>query len=197
MSQVNTELGLAATTTISLNQANVRTLAGVPSGQISMSNLYGKSNTATPQFSTGATFGSFVEWRAPAQSGFNFSSTGFCSFITSGTICSVSSVTYPPAYITPTGSASGIQVRARVTNLFNPGGGLASNPSWTMGPNTYTARSGTSAWVNVGGGTNFTLNMNSDYGDTFTITGFFDVQRSDGSGLVSRAFNIVMSYCFE
>ena len=43
MSQVNTELGIPSTTTISLNQANVRSLAGVPSGTISMSNLQGKS----------------------------------------------------------------------------------------------------------------------------------------------------------
>ena len=55
MSQVNTELGLAATTTISLNQANVRALAGVPSGAISMSNLYGKSNI-TLAFNSGANF---------------------------------------------------------------------------------------------------------------------------------------------
>lgn len=43
MSQVNTELSIPSTTTISLNQSNVRSLAGVPSGQISMSNLQGKS----------------------------------------------------------------------------------------------------------------------------------------------------------
>lgn len=44
MSQVNTELGYSSTATISLNQAAVRTLAGVPSGTISMNNLRGKSN---------------------------------------------------------------------------------------------------------------------------------------------------------
>ena len=44
MSQVNTELNLSATATISLNDAAVRTLFGVPSGAISMSNGYGKSN---------------------------------------------------------------------------------------------------------------------------------------------------------
>lgn len=44
LSQVNTELGLSATATISLNDNAVRTLAGVPSGAISMNNLYGKSN---------------------------------------------------------------------------------------------------------------------------------------------------------
>jgi hypothetical protein len=43
MSQVNTELGRSATATISLNEAAVRTLAGVPSGAISMDNLRGKS----------------------------------------------------------------------------------------------------------------------------------------------------------
>jgi hypothetical protein len=46
LSQVNTELGSPATTQISMNQATVRTLAGVPTGQISMSNLWGKSSTS-------------------------------------------------------------------------------------------------------------------------------------------------------
>jgi hypothetical protein len=44
MSQVNVELGIATTTQISLNQTNVRTLFGRPSGTISMSDGYGKSN---------------------------------------------------------------------------------------------------------------------------------------------------------
>lgn len=43
MDQVNVELGIASGTNISLNQANVRALAGVPSGTIAMSNLQGKS----------------------------------------------------------------------------------------------------------------------------------------------------------
>jgi hypothetical protein len=44
MSQVNVELGRSATATISLNEAAVRGLAGVPSGAIGMNNLQGKSN---------------------------------------------------------------------------------------------------------------------------------------------------------
>ena len=43
MSQVNTELGRSATATISLGESAVRSLAGVASGAISMSNLRGKS----------------------------------------------------------------------------------------------------------------------------------------------------------
>jgi hypothetical protein len=46
MSEVNTELGRASNTNISLNEGVVRTLAGVASGAISMDNLRGKSNRA-------------------------------------------------------------------------------------------------------------------------------------------------------
>lgn len=51
--QVNTELGLSATATISLNDAAVRSLAGVPSGAIAMSNLQGKSSVTVPGQPTG------------------------------------------------------------------------------------------------------------------------------------------------
>lgn len=40
---VNVELGVSSTTTRSLNDSAVRSLAEVPSGAISMSNLHGKS----------------------------------------------------------------------------------------------------------------------------------------------------------
>jgi hypothetical protein len=42
--QINAELALTPTAQISMNDAAVRTLAGVPTGQISISNLQGKSN---------------------------------------------------------------------------------------------------------------------------------------------------------
>jgi hypothetical protein len=41
---INVELGVAGTTQASLGQASYRTLAGVASGAISMSNFYGKAN---------------------------------------------------------------------------------------------------------------------------------------------------------
>jgi len=43
---INVELGTAGTTTANINQASYRTLAGVPSGTIALSNFYGKSNRA-------------------------------------------------------------------------------------------------------------------------------------------------------
>lgn len=45
MGQVNTELGLSATATITLNDAAVRTLFGIASGTIDMNSGHGKANT--------------------------------------------------------------------------------------------------------------------------------------------------------
>lgn len=55
MSQVNTELGYSSTAQISLNNSAVRTLAGVPSGAISMQNLQGKANQFAFTISTNQT----------------------------------------------------------------------------------------------------------------------------------------------
>jgi len=44
LNQVNVELGSAGTTSINMNQSTVRTLFGVASGAIAMSNGYGKAN---------------------------------------------------------------------------------------------------------------------------------------------------------
>jgi hypothetical protein len=49
LGQVNTELNKSATASISLNDADVRNLAAIVSGQISMSNFYGKSSNPKPQ----------------------------------------------------------------------------------------------------------------------------------------------------
>lgn len=52
LSQVNVELGLSSTALISLNDAAVRTLAGVASGAIGMSDLQGKSSFSVTGGST-------------------------------------------------------------------------------------------------------------------------------------------------
>jgi len=54
LSQVNTELTLSATALISLNDAAVRSLAGVASGAISMSDLQGKTYNFTFSISANA-----------------------------------------------------------------------------------------------------------------------------------------------
>lgn len=52
---INVELGVSGTTQASLGQASYRTLAGVASGAISMSNFYGKSNSFAFTISTNQT----------------------------------------------------------------------------------------------------------------------------------------------
>jgi hypothetical protein len=65
LNQVNIELGLSGTAQISLNDAAVRSLFGVASGQISMSDGYGKSAVTAPTWTNGAPSGGdeyICEW---------------------------------------------------------------------------------------------------------------------------------------
>jgi len=65
MNQVNVELGLGGTTQISLNQSTVRTLFARASGQISMSDGWGKSAVTAPTWTYGAPSGGdeyICEW---------------------------------------------------------------------------------------------------------------------------------------
>lgn len=70
---INAELGVAGTTQASLGQTSYRTLAGVPSGQISMNNFYGKANAFTftissPQTNANlATLGTAAGWPGTAK----------------------------------------------------------------------------------------------------------------------------------
>lgn len=66
MSDVNVELGKSPTALISLNDADVRSLAGVASGTISMDDLRGKS--AGPEFFY-TTTAPFYSWRHLSRTG--------------------------------------------------------------------------------------------------------------------------------
>lgn len=52
---INLELGVSATAQASINSSAFRTLAGVPSGAISLNNFYGKSTASTGFFAGGLT----------------------------------------------------------------------------------------------------------------------------------------------
>lgn len=64
LNQVNTELGRTATATLSMNDSGLRTLFGVASGQISMSQGWGKSSNVIGQVAY-TTAGSYT-WTCPA-----------------------------------------------------------------------------------------------------------------------------------
>jgi len=52
---INVELGVAGTTSANINQASYRTLAGVPSGAISLASFYGKANQFSFSITTNQT----------------------------------------------------------------------------------------------------------------------------------------------
>jgi len=82
MSQVNVELGLSPTALISLNDSAVRALAGVPSGAISMSDLWGKSSFSISG-GTGSVSGS--DTRLGAGSKTVTTSSAFAGTVAGGT----------------------------------------------------------------------------------------------------------------
>ncbi len=183
MSQVNTELGLAATTAISLNQANVRTLAGVPSGTISMSNLQGKTNI-TPQFNNGNTW----DYGTTYTSG-DFSKLPSITFQSGGTITysggqgnSVSPS--PTAYCTPTGAGIGSNIEFSV--YFTNTSPSQYRMIW-LGE-FYFGSGYSTPYVSVGTARTFSYQRYASGGPGYgylniTVT----VRRTDGSGAVSRA----------
>ena len=96
LANVNTELGLAATTTISMNQANVRTLAGVGGSgtPISMQNLQNKSNRVTASATISSDTTNYVLNTAKA-SGYSAGNTDMTLTINSGvTVYSTSTGSY-------------------------------------------------------------------------------------------------------
>ena len=82
MSMVNTELGLSATAVITLNDAAVRTLFGISSGAIAMSDGYGKSNSTSVVYA----FTGIIDTIGYANRGAYFDGTDQAVDVTCGTV---------------------------------------------------------------------------------------------------------------
>lgn len=120
---INIELGRAATDSINLNESAVRTLAGVSSGAISLSNFYGKSNEFAFTISTSQ---SNVNLRTAAvNAGWNQSSRLVCTISSGVTISSTSTGSYA---LTINGSfPGGVQLNNAGTILGRGGAGGTSD----------------------------------------------------------------------
>lgn len=90
LSDVNTELGLSPTAVITMNDAAVRTLAGVPSGAISMQNLQNKSNRVTASATIGSNTSNYTLNTAKAP-GYSSGRTDMTLTINSGVFVSSAS----------------------------------------------------------------------------------------------------------
>jgi hypothetical protein len=179
---INVELGVAGTTTANINQASYRTLAGVPSGTIALSNFYGKSNRAAISYTYSA---------STANASLNVTSIGGYSAGTSDITITVNAGIY--LYSTGTGTPgltlSGGSSGDTIT-LVNNGyimgmGGAAGN---ARGPATSPTNGGTalqlgfattvnntngSAYIGGGGG-------GGGYGATFSGGGGGGAGGGDG-----------------
>lgn len=129
MSDVNVELGLSSTATISLNDTAVRTLAGVASGAISLDSLHGKSNYAA-SLPTTMTGGEFAISTADASATLAVNAAGGWTLTGGGS----------GTWLTGGGSGSNYDVRlSQTSSSGNAIGGtlatwlnLASNRTWTL-----------------------------------------------------------------
>jgi len=176
---INLELGRAQNATSSMGESALRTLAGVPSGAISISNFYGKSNTATPSFNSAATF--FLNKTGAGTQ------TTTLTFNTDGTISYTSAdagYTGPTACITPTGSTTGISIRCNFTSITWAGATrtlTVFGTSVTSGAGSYD--SGTVSF----GGANKVITGTSNALSFIIATGTIYI--TDGTTTVSRAID--------
>ena len=128
---INLELSQAFNAQISMNDANVRTLAGVASGAIIMpTNFYGKSAGATVNFNDAVVSAAGV----PAQSaGYRINTNGFVYQVVNGTDTSLGQ------WVTPSSAGGNYEVFATLVS-----GTLSSG---TTG--SWVATSGTPLWTRV------------------------------------------------
>ena len=130
LQDVNVELGLSPTAPISLNDAAVRTLFGVPSGPISLSDGHGKANVFTFNITTNQTNANLRTLALNA--GWNGTVHVTCT-INGGVVCSGNTVGNSTAAFTINGSfPAGVRlvnngsIRGRGGN-GGGGGGVTGN----------------------------------------------------------------------
>ena len=134
LNQVNVELSIVGTTLISLNQASVRTLAGVPSGAISMNNLHGKS--ARAQIIVNITTNTAnLDYIVNSILGYSFGNTDFILNINAGVYAYATGVGFPAVYIRGTASGDTVTINnsGYIIGAGGRGGDSYSGSGWTSG----------------------------------------------------------------
>lgn len=109
---IQVELGGNGTTQVSLNDTAVRTLAGVPSGQISLNTFYGKANAVTINLTIAANTANYNMRTAAIAAGWNGTQAATIN-------CTINSGVY--VYSTSTGAY------AFDTGTGYPGSGVTLN----------------------------------------------------------------------
>lgn len=157
LSQVNVELGLSSTASINMGAANVRTLFGVASGAISMSNGYGKSNRAAVSYTISSNTAN-ASINVASLSGYSAGTSDITITVNSGVYVYSTSTGTPG--LTLTGGSTGDTITL-VNNGYimgkggKGGAGGNGNPGGTalsLGFNTTVNNTNGSAYIGGGGG---------------------------------------------
>jgi hypothetical protein len=133
INNINVELGLSGTTQSSLGQTSFRTLAGVASGAISMSNFYGKSSSTI--FLQAESIYDFTGGGRNATTGYRLLSTGAVQYLINTTWTTLYN------WVSPTSAAGDYEV---IVNNVS-GSGLTTG---TVG--SYEALTTTRQWTLIG-----------------------------------------------
>jgi hypothetical protein len=163
---INLELGRAAGATSSMGESALRTLAGVPSGAISMSNFYGKSS---------------VSYTSPIDpTAYSFSTTeAYCTitFKGDGTIVTTDffSGTSTQNWASPTGSY-GTSHEAKFVQVFITGGGFISRPA--LSP----------TWVSLNGDPEFYINQSGNGLTQVIYT--YEIRKTGGAVVVTGSVGL-------
>lgn len=132
MSQVNTELGYASTATISLGDAAVRSLAGVPTGAIGMNDLQGKSSAWAGTYSTNTLTGGTNLRTWALANGWNGSSIATVTIDN----CYIASTNGSPALTVDGSWPGGLTINITSTaKIFGKGGNGGDQNTATWGKN--------------------------------------------------------------
>lgn len=182
MAQVLTELQIAAparTTPISLGDADVRALAGVPSGAISLASLYGKSSGFSSFLMTDRGIGFGAAWVANESSGevgVTFRADGLITSYRSDGAGGYIGASFPGEWASPLIAGGGAAFQILLTHFSGivasgVGGGWLS----------LSADRSVSLFGGTGGGANFNT--------SFTAT----IRRASDSVVVAGPANFSMS----
>jgi hypothetical protein len=176
---INVELGVAGTTQANINQATYRTLAGVPSGQISLSDFYGKSNRATASFTFSSNTAN-ASLNLSALSGYVAGTTDITVTINGGVYLYATSTGNPGLNLT--GGTAGDTLTI-VNNGFIMG----------MGGSGTDGGAGVTSPVGGNGGTALSIPINATINNT-NASAYIGGGGGAGGGSYAVAYSVTLSY---
>ena len=186
LSQVNTELGRSATASINMNDAAVRTLAGVGgSGTIiSISNLQGKSAgySGTLVFNTGQNFDILSNY---------FSASIILGTNGAITLGGTNFNQGPTAYLNPLATNAGAEFEARVSYTVNGYGNFIVLNINQSPPGGFA--SGTTGWFNLAGSFR-EIAVVASQGDYIAMGFTLEIRKISTGATISRSGNLQSAY---